>query len=603
MLVSLEEADVLSRYLNVGIAGATAEYVRSSEERLRARQADLEFLCEAGELLSSSLDSQSTLARLTRLLVPRLADFCVVQLDGYSLEATPILHVDPTKTELIREVLRAFPALEDASGHAQVVSTGKPLLVESVSPGLFESIAKTPRQLELMRQLGPCSWLVVPLRIKANMFGTISMACAESGRHYAAPDLLLAEDLARRAAAAIDNARLYELSRSERARAEAATRTKDEFVAMVSHELRTPLNVIIGWVRLLRGGTLSEKTRERALAVVERNANAQSQLVADLLDISRVITGKIRIDPAQVDLGNLVRMVLEDAHFSLETKHIQLHTELAEDATVMRGDGERLRQVVWNLLLNAIKFTPKSGEIRLSLRRVESDLELVIQDNGIGIAADFLPQVFDSFRQSDSKTTRTHGGLGIGLSIAKHLVDLHGGSIVAHSDGLGKGASFTVRLPVSPVISTTVGVTRVAATTAPRTLNRPAGLAGMNVLVVDDEEDARELLRIVLESCDAVVLDAATVSEALAKVETERVDLIVSDIGTPTQDGYSLIRAIRALPVKEKATIPAIALTAFARTEDRTRALLEGFNVHMAKPVEPAELLLTLADLGSLRRS
>ena len=446
---------------------------------------------------------------------------------------------------------------------------------------------------------------MLPLQIKTSLFGSITLARSDSGQHYNSSDLLLASDLARRAAAAIDNARLYELSRDERARAEAATRTKDEFVAMLSHELRTPLNVIMGWVRLLRGGSLAEVTRGQALEVVERNANALSQLVADLLDISRVITGRIRIEPAQLDLGNLINLVLEDARFALEAKRLELHVDFATTPSVMRGDGERLRQVVWNLLLNAIKFTPKGGKIWVSLRRVESDLELVIRDTGIGISGEMMPHIFENFRQHDSKTTRSHGGLGIGLSIAKHLIDLHGGVIEAQSDGSGQGATFAVRLPVSPLISTTVGVSRVAAT-APRRvdLERPAALAGLSVLVVDDEEDARDLLRIVLESCDVEVHEAKNAREAMAKVERERVDLIVSDIGMPEEDGYSLIRNVRALPVKEKASIPAIALTAFARNEDRTRALLEGFNVHMAKPVEPAELLLALADLGGhLRRS
>jgi signal transduction histidine kinase/ActR/RegA family two-component response regulator len=596
--LTIDEADVLARYLNLGVASATAEYVRSSEERLKARQADLEFLSEGGELLSSSLDSQSTLARLTRLLVPRLADYCVVHLEGYSPEEVPVAHVDQAKVDLVREVLRSFPP-GGSHSHREVARSGKPLLIESVPDEFLESAAETSEQLALMRRIGPCSLMIMPLRIKTSMFGSITLARSDSGKHYKPSDLLLAEDLTRRAAAAIDNARLYELSRTERARAEAATRTKDEFVAMVSHELRTPLNVIMGWIRLLRSGTLADTTREHALEVVERNANAQSKLVSDLLDISRVITGKIRIEPSQVDLGNLINLVLEDSRFALEAKRLELHVDFANVPTVMRGDAERLRQVVWNLLLNAIKFTPKGGHVWVSLRRVESDLELVIRDTGMGITSEVMPYIFDNFRQYDSKTTRAHSGLGIGLSIAKHLIDLHGGSIEARSDGTDRGAAFIVRLPVSPVISTTVGVGKVAATTQrPPELARPTVLAGLSILVVDDEEDARDLLRIVLESCDAVVHDASSTNEALAKIRKEHVDLLVSDIGMPEEDGYSLIRNVRALPIKAKASIPAIALTAFSRNEDRTRALLEGFNVHMSKPVEPAELLLALADLG-----
>lgn len=597
--LTADEADTLARYLNVGVGAAIAEYVRSREEQLKARQSELEFLIEAGELLGSSLDYQSTLARLVRLFVPKLADFCIVQLDGTPADVAPILDVNPKRVVLIRELLKTFPLKVGQQSHAEVARTGKPLLVEGVQDGFLEAIAQSPEHLDRLRSLGATSWMVVPLKIQTSAFGTITLAMSESGRRYKPADLVLVEDLARRAAAAIDNARLYELSREERARAESAARAKDEFVAMVSHELRTPLNVIIGWVRLLRSGSLPEKTREQALTVVERNANAQSQLVGDLLDISRAITGSIRLDPAQVDLGNVINLVLEDARFALEAKRLRLRTDISTEGTVMRGDAERLRQVTWNLLLNAVKFTPKGGDISIRLRRVESDLELTVSDTGIGIAIELLPHVFDSFRQSDSRTTRTHGGLGIGLSIVKHLVDLHAGSIEAHSEGSGKGASFIVRLPISPVISTTVGVGRVPATTPQRPeLARPEVLAGKTILVVDDEQDARDLLRIVLESCGVRVLDAASVKDAFTALESEHVDLIVSDIGMPEEDGYSLIRRVRALPNKSKAGIPAIALTAFARNEDRTRALLEGFNMHMTKPVEPAELLLALADLA-----
>jgi signal transduction histidine kinase/ActR/RegA family two-component response regulator len=439
----------------------------------------------------------------------------------------------------------------------------------------------------------------VPLQIKGSMFGTITLAWSDSDRHYRPSDLLLAEDLARRAAAAIDNARLYDLSKEARTAAEAATRSKDEFVAMVSHELRSPLNVIIGWVRLMRSGSLSEQTRSHALEVIERNASAQSQLVSDLLDISRAIAGKVRLEPAQLDLGNLVMLVLEDARFALEAKRIRLHTDVPSEPAVLRADGERLTQVVWNLLLNAIKFTPKDGEISVTLRQAESDLELVVRDTGIGIAPDFLAHIFEPFRRSDSKSKRPHGGLGIGLSITKHLVDLHGGSLEARSDGIGKGASFLVRLPISPLVSTTVGVTNMPATTArPPDLVRPSVLTGSSILVVDDEGDVRDLLRVVLESCGMRVYDASSVREGLATLEAKHIDLIVSDVGMPDEDGYSFIRSVRSFSDPEKASIPAIALTAFARNEDRRRALLEGFNVHLPKPVEPAELLTALADLG-----
>lgn len=580
--LSLDEYASLSRYLNLGIAAAATEYVRSREEQQRVRRSDLEFLSEAGGLLSSSLDYKSTLGRLTRLIVPRLADFCVVQLDGASTQETPIAHIDPEKLASMREVLQSFSEAEVRDATDPPAGALRPAAV-----------------IAGLRELGAGSWLVAPLAIQGTSFGNIVIA-RTSSEPYEETERLLAEELANRAAGALDNARLYEISRAERARAEAATRTKDEFVAMVSHELRNPLNVIIGWLRLVRSGVLSDEKREHALEVIERNAHAQNQLVGDLLDISRVMSGKIRVDPAQVSLSNVVTLVLADARFALEAKRLQLHTSLPDEEAVMRGDGERLRQIVWNLLLNAIKFTPKGGQIWVLVERADSDLVLTVRDNGVGIPAEFLPHVFDNFRQWDSRTTRAHGGLGIGLSIVKHLVDLHGGSIAARSDGVGHGAEFIVRLPVSPLISATLGVAKIPAATPDtpsQTLARPAVLAGATVLVVDDDEDARELLRIVLESCDATVRTAASVRDALRVLETTRVDAVLSDIGMPGEDGYALIRTIRALPDSELANVPAIALTAFARSEDRDRARLEGFNAHMSKPVEPGQLLTALSDL------
>jgi CheY-like chemotaxis protein/two-component sensor histidine kinase len=375
---------------------------------------------------------------------------------------------------------------------------------------------------------------------------------------------------------------------------------------MVSHELRTPLNAILGWMRLVRTGNLPAAKLEHAYGVIERNANAQSQLVADLLDISRVITGTIRINPSQVDFSNIVDIAVEDARMSLEAKRITLQVDMDREHALVRGDGDRLQQIVWNLLTNAVKFTAKDGAIRITLRRVESDLELVIVDNGIGITADFLPHVFETFRQSDSTATRSYGGLGIGLSITKHLVELHGGTIEAISDGIGSGASFVVRLPVSPLVSSTVGVGK--APTATTSAGGEMGsfietLAGLRVLVVDDDEDARELLVVVLETCNVEAVGAGTARDALSALADFHADVMVSDIGMPGEDGYSLIRSLRASTDKRIAATPAIALTAFARPEDRTKALLHGFNMHLTKPVAPTELLALVADLSGRRRS
>ena len=435
------------------------------------------------------------------------------------------------------------------------------------------------------------------------MFGALVLTHNDSKRNvHTHQDLLLATDLARRASVAIDNARLYDLSQKERSRVEAATRAKDEFVAMISHELRTPLNAILGWIRLIHTGTLDEAKRAHAFTVIERNAEAQSQIVADLLDISRVLTGKIRIQAAQANLADIVDMAVEGVRPAADAKRIRIDMTLDRQHALLRGDIDRLHQVVWHLLSNAVKFTPKGGVIRLELSREESDLVLVVEDSGAGIAPDFVDHVFESFRQSDSSSSRHHGGLGVGLSIVRHIVELHGGSIEAKSSGLGGGATFVVKLPVSALVSTTVGVSRFpAAKPEARNITVPAGLEGIRALVVDDEPDARELISYLLSTCGVEVRAAASATEALSELEQFAPHVILSDIGMPGEDGYALIRRIRTLP-NEKKDIPAIAFTAFARNEDRARALVEGFNVHMAKPVEPAALIEAILNLvGSVR--
>jgi CheY-like chemotaxis protein len=602
--LSVDEFDLFAKCLSVGVAEAATEYVRYRDAQLDAQRANLEFLAEAGQLLTSSLDYRSTLRRLTGLIVPKMADFCAVHLEGVSAREMPIAHADPAKTEILRAIYRDYPLPTDSPyGYPEVLRTREPQLMVDVAPGLFEKIAQSEAHLALLRQVDACSWLIVPLKVQGEMFGALTLAYSESKKHYETSDLMLACELARRAAVAIDNAHLYELSQRERSRVEAVTRAKDEFVAMVSHELRTPLNAILGWLRLLRSGSLEESKKQHAFEVIERNAEAQNQLVADLLDISRVITGKIRINPSQVDLSNVVDMAIEGVRPGADAKRLQLDLDIEREGTILRGDGDRLQQVAWNLLANAVKFTPKCGRVRIQLRRVESDLVLTVEDSGEGIAPDFLPHVFESFRQSDGSTARAHGGLGIGLSIVKHIVELHGGGIVASSAGKGRGATFTVRLPISPLVSTTMGISRIPATKQQAgKASLPTGLDGIRVLVVDDEPDARELVAYVLESCGMEVVSVASAAAALEELKRFAPHVIVSDIGLPEDDGYSLIRSIRTLP-DEKKGIPTIALTAFARNEDRTRALVAGFNLHMAKPVEPSVLVRAVADLAGDVRS
>ncbi|HEX8424124.1 MAG TPA: ATP-binding protein, partial [Pyrinomonadaceae bacterium] len=385
------------------------------------------------------------------------------------------------------------------------------------------------------------------------------------------------------------------------AEAEAANRTKDEFLATMSHELRTPMTAILGWAQLLRSNTLKESDFAHALEIVERNARAQTKLIDDLLDISRIITGKLRLDVRVVDLAAVIEAVVDSLRPTAEVRSIRLQPLIDPQAGPVSGDTDRLQQVVWNLVSNAIKFTPKGGRVQVMLARVNSQVEITVSDTGKGISAEFLPHVFDRFRQADGSTTRMQGGLGLGLSIVRQLVELHGGTVNVESDGEGQGATFIVQLPsmVTRMDDADVAGRRrhPAAVGDASLFDCPPSLAGLVVLVVDDEADTRGLLRKVLEGCGSEVITATSAEEALAAVKRARPDVLISDIGMPEEDGYELIGKMRALETGTGDRIPAIALTAYARVEDRVRALTAGFQVHVPKPVEPAELVAVVASL------
>ncbi|ADO69201.1 PAS domain S-box protein [Stigmatella aurantiaca] len=390
------------------------------------------------------------------------------------------------------------------------------------------------------------------------------------------------------------------LARESAARQEAqeANRLKDEFLATVSHELRTPLTAMLGWVQMLRTGNLPAGKHARALETVERNARAQSQLIEDLLDVSRIMSGKLRLDVEPVEVSVVVEHALESVRPAADAKHIRLQAAVDSTSHVM-GDAQRLQQVVWNLLSNAVKFTPKGGRVQVFVERRDSSVDITVADTGHGIAAKFLPHVFDRFRQADGSTTRSAGGLGLGLSIVRQLVELHGGTVSAFSEGEGKGATFTVTLPMSVALRREVTVPRSLTPAVSRGLPCPPELARLRVLIVDDEEDTRELLRVLLEGCQVTVFTAASAGEGLALIVSERPDLLISDIGMPGEDGYALIAQVRALSPEQGGRTPAVALTAYARVEDRARVLLAGFHSHVPKPVEPVELLAVLTSLSS----
>jgi PAS domain S-box-containing protein len=393
---------------------------------------------------------------------------------------------------------------------------------------------------------------------------------------------------------------MLDAERNARMAAQRATRIKDEFLATLSHELRTPLSAILGWTQvLLREDTpRGPDEQKRAVEVIHRNARAQIQLIDDLLDLSRIMTGKIRLDLHQVSLASVVKAAVDSALPAAEAKNIRLKSILGSSQDIVSADSARLQQVVWNLLTNAIKFTQKGGQVQVLLQRVNSHLELSVSDTGIGIPATYLPYVFDRFSQRDSSTTRAFGGLGLGLAICKQLVELHGGSIRAASQGEGMGATFSVQLPLSIVQLDEQGAPRIhptAETQAGEMLSLPR-LEGVRVFVVDDEPDARELLRTVLQDQGATVTSFGSAHDALVALKTTKPTVLVCDVGMPKMDGYQLIRTLRAQESRS-GRIPALALTAFARAEDRKRSLVAGYQAHLAKPFDVGELILVIADL------
>ncbi|HEU0252793.1 MAG TPA: ATP-binding protein, partial [Pyrinomonadaceae bacterium] len=393
--------------------------------------------------------------------------------------------------------------------------------------------------------------------------------------------------------ASAQNERLYR-------QAEESSRLKEEFLATISHELRTPLSAILGWARMLRLGQLSEEKTIKALDTIERNARAQAQLVDDLLDVSRIITGKLRMDVRAADPHSFIDAAVEAVKPAAEAKGVRLQKVIDTGAISIPGDPTRLQQVVWNLLSNAIKFTPRGGRVQIRSERVNSHLEIVVSDTGQGISPDFLPHVFDRFRQADQKTSRQHGGLGLGLAIVRHLVELHGGTVSAASEGEGKGATFTVMLPITPVyqVDSSGGQVHPAARDLLPLEDSNDRLDGLRILVVDDEADTREMLKHGLEYCGAEVRVAGSAAEAIDALVATVPDILISDIGMSGVDGYDLIRQVRGLPSNKGGKVAAIALTAYARIEDRLHALRAGYDMHVPKPVELTELVTVAATVA-----
>lgn len=574
----------------------------TEKKREEAQRALLE---QAGAVLAESLDYETTLQKAARLAVPRFADWVGVDLlndDGTGhWRQVAVAHVDPAKAEWARELGRKYPPDPKApAGVPNVLRTGKPEIYPVVTEEMLRASARDEEHLRISLELRLRSVIIVPLLAHGRILGALTFVRTDSDAPYADHDLELAQELAARCASAIDNARLYDAEQQARSAADFANRAKDEFLATVSHELRTPLNAIMGWAKMLSSGSLANDAgkQQKAISTIDRNAVAMAQLIEDLLDISRIISGKMRLEVQTVQLGRVVEAAIDAVRPAADAKEIKIIERADVDARTTSGDPGRLQQIVWNLLSNAVKFTPKQGQIEVELVREDSGITISVIDSGKGIDPRFLPHVFDPFRQEDASHTRSRGGLGLGLAITKQLVELHGGSVTAESAGLGKGATFRVHLPAGSVPS---GQLQRSGQTRKFRLDpgfeQLPQLDHVHALVVDDEEDARTLLKAVLEEFGARVTLAASVAEALAAITKEPPTVIVSDIGMPNQDGYDLIRAVRELPAERGGNVPATALTAYARAEDRRRAIDAGFSMHVSKPVDPAELVAVVASL------
>jgi PAS domain S-box-containing protein len=412
--------------------------------------------------------------------------------------------------------------------------------------------------------------------------------------------LVILRDISERRRAEEEKTQLLASERSARSAAERASRMKDEFLATLSHELRTPLTAILGWAHVLTSGRITDAEMAQGLETIERNARAQTKLVEDLLDMSSIISGKLRLDMQRLSPVSFIEAAIETILPTAEAKGVRLERKLDPHAGPLRGDANRLQQVIWNLLTNAVKFTPEGGLIEVRLERVGSHLEITVADSGQGIPEEFLPYVFDRFRQADATIRRKHSGLGIGLAIVKQLVELHGGTVRVQSEGEGRGTTFVVNLPLAVSHDQTdASLSLDPASAGDRALDsKNVDLTGLKVLVVDDEPDACQLIKWVLGECHAEVVTASSAAEAMPLVETARPDVLISDIGMPEVDGYEFLRRIRTLDPSRGGAVPAIALTAFARPEDRARSLKVGFSVHISKPIQPEALTATVASVA-----
>lgn len=543
----------------------------TARKRLEEQNA---LLLEVTSLLTRTLDYRTRLQTLARLIVPRLADWCAIDLardDGY--ERVVLAHSDPQLEERGARLRERWPARREHDLVLRVLRSGEPEIVSTVTEEALAAAAQDEEHLSELRRLGLRSVMVVPMMGFGRVVGAITFVAAEKAGRFTQDDLPLAIDLGVRAGALIEIARLYHV-------AQETNRAKDDFLATLSHELRTPLTAILGWARMLSVGGLDDETFRTAVATIEQSARTQASLVDDLLDVSRVVSGKLSLENEPVDLGTVVGDVIRTMHVTAGAKGIALSVSGLEERFVVQGDSTRLQQIVWNLVSNAIKFSEGGAKVDVRLEQVRRHARIIVSDRGRGIAPSFLPHVFEPFRQADSSPARSHGGLGLGLAVVKYLVEAHGGTVMAHSDGIGTGATFTVTLPLArrtPLVRSDAQAL--------------ADLTGMHVLVVDDDTNARNMLKAALARCGASVDTAESVIAARAALARRRPDAVITDLAMAGEDGLTLLRELRA--DERTRTIPVLGLTAFQQHADAERE----FDAFMRKPMDPMEVARRVAQV------
>ena len=551
-----------------------------------------EFLAQASAALADSLDLETTLNTVARLAVPDIADSCAIHLidEHGAIRLVAAVHVDPLKAFAMQALADPATAAASRTWVRTIREGTSALLADIDEETIRQSLKGDDRLVSMFDAVRFTSQISVPLRVRGRTIGGITFTLGPGSRRYDVADLVVAEDLAGRAAMAVENARLYQ-------QASEANRLKDEFLGTLSHELRTPLNAILGYARMLRGGVFTDaKKQARALEILERNAHVLTQLVEDVLDVSRITAGKLRLNVQEIHLSAVVTDAVATILPAADAKGVTVQAAFDPVVPSVMGDPERLQQVVWNVLANAVKFTPHGGEVRVQLRQAESHAEVIVSDTGRGIAADFLPHLFERFRQADSRFAREHGGLGLGLAIAREIVETHGGTIHASSAGEGQGATFIVSLPMASRATPVAQGTLVAGGSA-ETLRAIRGmLDGMSVLVVDDDEDGRGLVQAIIEEAGGRAEGAHSAAQALHRLDAAPFDIMIADIGMPGMDGLALIQAIRRRADHAR-TMPAIALTAYARSEDRAAALSSGYQRHLAKPIDHTPLVAAIVAL------